>query len=179
MELNLNSLHARIFRWVLFVSKDRMPKSLCPYFWQSVLMWLFIVPILVMSLPVRIIKIFKGDHYNWRSLTFVEAIARSVIFYASFFVGYCMGFFIYCLLANVNNDYIGAHELEITVGLIAWFILISIGIIYCIVSIKDYYERKKWEKYNSDDQQKKNVIVESVKGIYNKYCPRIDWKDQK
>lgn len=178
MELNLNSLHARIFRWVLFVSKDRMPKSLCPYFWQSVLMWLFIVPLLAMGLPVRFLKIIILRE-NPRYLSFSSASANSVIIYGGLFIGYAMSFFMYCLFANVTKEYLDTNELLIVIGGTSWFISIAIGLVAIIASAKDYYDRKKWEKYGFNKPEKKNVIVESVKGIYNKYCPRIDWKDQK
>ena len=176
MELNVNSLHARIFRWVLFVSKDRMPKTLCPYFWQSVLMWLFMVPLLVMGLPARIIRtVTKPSTLNYAN--FGTSVGYSVLTYGGIFVSYCMVFFMYCLFSNVSKEYVDANQFFIFTGFISWFVLIFVGIVYSWTYIAEYYDRKKWEKYDFNKPEKKNVIVESVKGIYNKYCPRIDWKE--
>ena len=175
MELNVNSLHARIFRWVLFVLKGNMPKTLCPYFWQSVLMWLFMVPLLVMGLPIRIIK--KVTNRSLYYVTFSTALVHSILTYGGIFVSYCMVFFMYCLFSNVSKEYVEANEILIYVGFVSWFVLFVAGLVAGWTYIMEYYDRKKWEKYDFNKPEKKNVIVESVKGIYNKYCPRIDWKE--
>lgn len=177
MELNVNSLHARIFRWVLFVSKDKMPKTLCPYFWKSVLMWLFMAPLLVMGLPIRLIRTVTKQGITLNYVNFSTALTYSILIYGGIFVVYCMVFFMYCLFSNVSKEYVDANEFLIYVGFISWFILIIVGIVTAWTSIDKYYERKKWEKYDFNKPEKKNVIIESVKGIYSKYCPRIDWKE--
>lgn len=134
------------------------------------------LPLLVMGLPVRVIKTFS-DGWRWKNLKFVEALLFSVLTYGGIFVGYCMVFFMYCLFSNVSNEYVEANGLLIYVGCISWFILIVAGIVAGWTYITEYYDRKKWEKYDFNKPEKKNVIVESIKGIYNKYCPRIDWKE--
>lgn len=169
MELNVNSIHARIFRWVLFVQKDKMPKTLCPYFWKSVLMWLFIIPIVIVTVPARIA--------NWKQISFGERIFRSVGLYVLMFVGYCMGFFIYCLFADVTKEFLKAHDAFLAAGIVGWVASIILGLAFAYFSITEYLDKKSFEKYGYNKPEKKNVIVESVKGFYNKYCPVIEWKE--
>ena len=171
MELNLNSLHARIFRSVLFVETHQMPKTLCPYFWQSVLMWVFMPLILLVTLPKRILLLFKGNKHN-----FWESVILSLGLYFGLFIVYSMGFFVYCLFTNPTKEFLDRYERFIIIGFLGWGVGIISSITYGFLSIKEKMDRKKFENYEFGKPKKKNVIVESVKGFYNKYCPRITWK---
>jgi acyl-homoserine lactone acylase PvdQ len=59
MKLNINSTSAQLYRW--FYATEQMPQSLCPYFWKLVLMWVFILPYTILSLPVILMDLKDPD----------------------------------------------------------------------------------------------------------------------
>jgi hypothetical protein len=59
MELNLNSLTAKLYRW--FYNQYEMPNSLCPYFWKMIIMYVFIIPYSIISLPQIIFELITKE----------------------------------------------------------------------------------------------------------------------
>jgi len=64
------------------------------------------------------------------------------------------------------------YEAYIRIGEITTCIIISVIILVGIFSFIDYLKEKK---YMSKKESKPNVIIEAIKGFYNRYCPRITW----
>lgn len=174
MELNLNSLHARIYKNVLFVENYEMPKSLCAYFWKSVLMWLFMPILIVVLLPMYIFRTVSQRKHIERD----EAWGLSIVVYLSLLMGYSIAIFFYCLFADVSKEYMKEMEFFIFVGFISCFILFILGIIYGVGKVHEYRNKKRWERVVNGIEPKQNVIVEAIKGFYNKHCPRITWKSE-
>ena len=74
MKLNYNGTIAKIYRW--FYQREVMPASLCPYFWQLVLMWIFIIPFLVIYLPIMVFK----SQYNFKNTGLTERVFMGLFF---------------------------------------------------------------------------------------------------
>jgi ABC-type multidrug transport system fused ATPase/permease subunit len=127
--------------------------------------------ILLVTLPKRIWLLFKGNKHN-----FWESVFISFALYFGLFMAYSMGFFVYCLFTNPTKEVLDKYESLIVAGAMGWFVGVVVSITYGIISVKEKMDRKKWENYDFNKPEKKNVIIESIKGFYNKYCPRITWK---
>lgn len=184
MELNVNGVSARLYRW--FYVTDKMPQSLCPYFWKLVIAYIFIVPLAVLSLPIFLFKQqnsienafqrpFIGG-FMWAFL--LIAVMMIVGPLSSLFVGFLHdGSF----LAHIQS-----------VGFITLFVVITMsligGIVYLTSKIKEQNRRRRsewiWDEYGdyiknpdySPYAAKPNIIIEFIKATYHKYCPKIDWK---
>jgi hypothetical protein len=134
--------------------------------------------ILLVTLPKRILLLFKGNKHN-----FWPSVILSLGLYFGLFIVYSMGFFVYCLFTNPTKEFLDRYERFIIIGFLGWGVGIISSITYGFLSIKEKIEQERkhaeqmeWENYKWGKPEKKNVIVESVKGFYNKYCPRITWK---
>ena len=174
MTLNQNSTSAKSYRW--FYATQQMPESLCPYFWKLVLMWVFIVPYTILSLPIILMDRKDPEHR-----TTVERAGTGVI------IWFCLGMLI-SMLSWVGlfffepvKDSTWLHMLVI--GVIGWGFSIVIGALEGYKALKEWNYRRKI-KYNKDGyriwnepkEKQPSILIEFVKAKYNKYCPKIDWK---
>lgn len=178
MKLNINSNTAQLYRW--FYGTSRMPESLCPYFWKLVLMWTFILPYSILSLPVIIME--RLD----RSQTHSTGERAGLGFIAWFILLILTGMvsWIGLLFVEPIKDTLYWHLTVI--GVLGWAVALGLG-----VSTLFNYLRKLWKnrniKYDEFGRRIWNPIVEEqdsifvsfVKASYNKYCPKIDWNHNK
>jgi glucan phosphoethanolaminetransferase (alkaline phosphatase superfamily) len=174
MKLNINSKTAQLYRW--FYGTSRMPESLCPYFWKLALMWFFIVPYTILSLPVILMDLKDPEHR-----TTGERAGFGFIIWFILFMLICMLSWIGVFFAEPVKDSVWMYILSI--GLLGWVAAIIFG---GIALFK--WSKEKWEnrhiKYDSDGyriwdepiEKQPSIITEFVKAKYNKYCPKIDWK---
>ena len=164
MELNKNSNIAKLYRWFYKVDSWNMPKSLCPYFWKLVIMWMLILPVTIMYLPVIIGSIFnKFKFHSKDDRGFISFIA-----YLAIFVGTSILISISIIWNNqiMNKEsLLGLYQL---IGLTLLGILIVGFITYYLTTIKFTSNKPK--------EKKPSIIKEYIKGRYNKYCPTINWK---
>jgi hypothetical protein len=160
MELNSNSINARLYRWFYHKNTNQMPKSLCPYFWQLLIMYVFIVPYTLIALPYHLFN-------NWKNESFVSGIVGSLVVYLFLFGIFTMVTFIVFLFIKLPEKSGWVH---ICVGgAVFWFF--TIGIL--LVNFFEYL----WEKPKGSLREKKpNIIAEFIKAKYNRYCPKITWK---
>ena len=184
MELNTNGVSARLYRW--FYVTDRMPESLCPYFWKLVIAYTFLVPFAILNFPIFLFmpqdsventtqRLFAGAFLWVVLLLAIEMVVGPI---SAIFTGFLHdGSF----LAHIQAG-----------GFLTLFVVIVIslvsGIIYLIQLRKDKRRRKQLEYIWNDEGdfvpnpdyvphvKKPNIIVEFIKATYNKYCPKIDWK---
>lgn len=177
MKLNINSNTAQLYRW--FYGTSRMPESLCPYFWKLVLMWTFILPYSILSLPVIILERFD------RSQTCSTGERAGLGFIAWFILDITIGM-VTCIGLFFEEPVKDTLYYHLTViGTLGWFLSIGIGIAtlynYIMKKIKeskikyDEHGRRIWNPEPKQD----SIIVSFVKASYNKYCPRIDWDHKK
>lgn len=87
MELNSNSINARLYRWFYHKGTNQMPKSLCPYFWQLFIMYVFIIPYVLFTLPYHLLT-------RWENDSFISGIFGSAILYLMLFGIFTMGSFV-------------------------------------------------------------------------------------
>lgn len=174
MKLNINSISARAYRW--FYATAKMPESLCPYFWKLVLMWVFILPYTILSLPV-----IAMDFKDPENRTTGERAG------VGFIIWFILGM-IACMLSWVGLFWVtpikdSAFLHMLTAGGIGWLISIVIGAIELFKWAKEKWENRH-VRYDKDgyriwtpvEPKQPSIIVEFVKAKYNKYCPKIDWK---
>lgn len=177
MKLNINSISARLYRW--FYTTQQMPESLCPYFWKLVLMWVFIVPYTIISLPV----ILMDQKEPERRSTGERAGMGFIIYFILFMLITMLSWIGLFFVTPVKDS---PYMNILVTGGIGWFFSIVIGGIEGYKALKDWNYRRKI-KYNEDgyriwDEPKEkqpSIIAEFVKAKYNKYCPKIDWNYNK
>jgi hypothetical protein len=177
MQLNHNSFSAKLYRW--FYGVDSMPGNLCPYFWKLVIAYMMALPLFVSTLPYEIIY-FKSREND-------EKISNRI--FVSFII--CLFFWAaFCLLSvfSLIFGYRPVHEsgmyYSIGTGILGWLIIIPIvsyhGIKYLIQKAKEpkrIYD-EEGRLVIQGKRTKPNIVVEFVKAKYNKYCPKIEWKNE-
>lgn len=169
MELNRNSLSARVYREVY--NTRHMPESLCPYFWKLVLAYPLIVLLLPLLIPTWITLKFQDEADNEYPIGAKAVIG--LLLYAFGFVVFMIGVFISsCWISYYKGTIM--YQFYFSGGFIS-FILGVFSVSFLIKYIID--NRKYKRKFNNEYvEEKPNLIVEFVKAKYNKYCPKITWK---
>lgn len=174
MNLNINTVSAKLYRW--FYATNTMPQNLCPYFWKLVLMWFFILPYSILSLPIILMDLKDPDNRT----TAERAGMGFIIWIGLFMIAGMLSLFGLFFFDPVK-DTVWSHMLAI--GVIGWAFAIAIGGIEFFK-----WAREKWEnrniKYDENGyriwepvkEKESSIIVEFVKAKYSKYCPKIDWK---
>jgi hypothetical protein len=82
MNLNQNSIPAKLYRWFYQKNQYEMPTNLCPYFWQLVVMWIFILPCALLSLPANIFYFFSKDsEYEAKENNWLFGIILWIVLY--------------------------------------------------------------------------------------------------
>jgi hypothetical protein len=183
MKLNHNSISARLYRW-FYMTQD-MPQTLCPYFWKLVVMWVFIAPVGLISLPLVMAK-EKADDWQLRLL-------GGIVLWGIVFVAFLAIFpvtYLFWGWFNPNTTF----RIWQGIGILIWMITITSSIVFIILHIYKKSRDKKrrnqqeyiWD-HNGDYvlnpdyvpyEEKPNIIIEFIKAKYNKYCPKIDWKNE-
>jgi len=180
MKLNINSISARLYRW--FYSTSQMPQSLCPYFWKLVLMWFFIVPYTIISLPCILMDLKDPDHKTTGERAGVGAIMWFILSML-----FCMMSWIGVFFIEPVKDTLWFHMLG--AGFIGWLTAIVLG---SMLAIKWFIENRRERKYRrikydedgyriweEPKEKQPSIITEFIKAKYNKYCPKIDWDYKK
>ena len=189
MEINYNSVNARLYRW--FYNVSDMPQSLCPYFWKLIWLYIAIVPVLVINLPIQIY-----DRFKFSKESNGERLRDGIIGYAIVLFSSAMLTTLYCVLfgfPKLEKDSLLANFIGL--GIILWCFCIIFGIIRGIVKIVDYKTRKYYYEYENHgdyygrkyyydnnhvkiyvDEIQDTLIVAFIKAKYNRYCPKITWK---
>lgn len=181
MKINRNSLSARLYRW--FYITDEMPKTLCPYFWKLVIMYMLILPVGIINLPLIIFN--ENDEFdNWG-----ERFGIGVLCYAFLFLIGTTLFSIVTLpiWGLFKNEFYKQLQVIGIMGLvIAIAVFIGILMVNLITKIKDKKRYKRmgytldedgnWVRSDMVVKNQGNIITEFIKAKYNKYCPKIDWE---
>lgn len=177
MKLNINSNTAQLYRW--FYNTSVMPESLCPYFWKLALMWVVIMPYTILSLPMIILE--RLDRSETHSTG--ERLGGGLLIYVILSILLCMLSLIGLFFVEPVKDSLFMHALA--TGAICWAFLIIIGIIELYKFLKEKWENRGI-KYDEDgyriwnpEPKQDSIIVSFVKASYNKYCPRIEWNNNK
>lgn len=174
---NHNSFTAKLYRW--FYGTETMPKNLCPYFWKLVIAYPMAVPVLMVTLPYEIIY-FKSRSND-------ENIAERI--WISFIIAlFLLAAFSILSAPSILFGYNPPKEqfmhYIIYSGVMFWIVGIIAGIFhgikYLIKKIKEpkrIYDEEG--NYVISYKKEKNIITEFIKAKYNKYCPQIEWTNDK
>jgi hypothetical protein len=163
------------------MAKD-MPQTLCPYFWKLVIMWVFLAPVGLISLPLVMAK-EKADDWPLRLLG--GAVLWGIVFIA--FLAIFPVTYLFWGWFNPNTTF----RIWQGTGILIWMITIISSIVFIILHL--YKKRRDnrrhtqrewiWDE-NGDNirnpdyvpyEEKQSIIIEFIKAKYNKYCPKIDW----
>ena len=188
MKLNASNLTTKLYLWFYGITEEYLPTNLCPYFWKLVIMLILIVPYSIYCLPViifeLIIKIWKKENYNFGT---GERVGTSFFIYflvlllSSLIIGVTL---LWTSYSRITNPIL--HHLS-TLGVFLWFIILVVGSYYLIKGIYEYIRERNGDnviKYDEDGyriytEPKVNILKEFVKAKYRKYCPRIEWVNNK
>lgn len=149
MELKLNSLSARLYRY--FYETNKMPNSLCTYFWKLVIAYLLIIPLEIIGLPCTIygiyIKFFGKDQTPTQDYSYPNTKAgASSIFFIVLFV----------MLVPIIQFFIPIRKSLVIETLSFDIIIIFTIVCYCL--------------------KNSNFLVKDfIKAKVKKVCPKINW----
>jgi apolipoprotein N-acyltransferase len=174
MKLNVNSVSAKLYRW--FYATSKMPQTLCPYFWKLVLMWVFVLPYTILSLPIILM-----DRKDPERRTTGERAGMGFIIWFIIFMLISMLSWVGLFFIEPVKDSTWLHIL--IVGGIGWGFSIVIGAIELFKWSKEKWENRniKYDEngyriWTKPEPKQDSIIVAFAKAKYNKYCPKIDWK---
>jgi hypothetical protein len=174
MQLNSNSITAQLYRW--FYATSKMPQTLCPYFWKLILMWVFVLPYTILSLPIILMDRKDPEHR-----TIGERAGMGFIIW--FILGLLLSMLSWIGLFFIEPIKDSAYMHILTFGGIGWLFGIVIGGIELYKILKEKWENRgiKYDAdgyriWNNPEPKQDSIIVAFAKAKYNKYCPKIDWK---
>lgn len=177
MKLSKNSISSKLYRW--FYCANELPVSLCPYFWQLVIAWVFLIPVAVIRLPLLLIADNNDDDDS--SISIWQKIIGGLIVWFILFLIFCLLSPIALLFASFGEGFMST---SITWGILLWLIGIIVGIVLGIMKIKDNISDKRRANRQRDEsgriiipEKRPSIVTEFVKAKYNKYCPKIEWID--
>jgi hypothetical protein len=177
MELNKNSFSAKLYRW--FYGTETMPKNLCPYFWKLVIAYPMAVPLLIVTLPHEIIYFkSRSNDENIGERIFVSFVIV-LLFLAAFGILSAPS-----ILFGYNPPKDQFMHYVVLTGAMLWVVGIVAGVVtgvkYLIRKIKEPKRMYDEEgNYVISYKKKPNIVAEFIKAKYNKYCPKIDWQDER
>jgi hypothetical protein len=191
MTLNENTIQVKLYKW--FYGAEKLPMSLCPYFWKLALMWITILPLSIISLPAIILNKpldLDGTHMGIKSGT-------SILFYVTLFLLFSMGLVV---VSAFGVTLISESFQSIRIfGCVLWFFGFVGGLVFGIKKLVEYIQDHKTRIYDEEERDefgnykltgrryyfdngkvvfiepKTNIFKEMYKAIKNKYCPRITW----
>lgn len=165
MILKRNSISARLYRW--FYGTEDMPDSLCPYFWKLFLMWVFIIPMAIISIPMIIVQLCQYKKIK-SDVSIGERLGMFIMLLFALFLLFTLVLPFFAFFYEIKNkdllQFAGG-------GIFLWCVIIGIAISRFISYLIN--RRKQRRLYGTKHQ---SIVKEFVKAKYNKYCPKITWK---
>ena len=181
MKLNQNSISSKLYRW--FYGTNVLPNNLCPYFWKLVLAWLVLIPYSLVCAPVIVAELIDKD-YKYQDNSTGKRIGFSVLIYFMLFCISSMLSVIGLLFITPEKDTF--YMFMVTLGIMIWAAAIVVGVIEGVGALKEWnysrkinYDENGRRIWGEPKEQKTYLVVEFTKAKYNKYCPKIDWTDNK
>ncbi len=162
------SVSARLYKW--FYS-TYLPTNLCPYFWKSIIMYIFIVPYFLVTVSLLIVDKFTGeDDFNYEDTgtRFFRGIAVWAVLWGAI-----------CLLVSATGIFIHFPKNSplvalMTVGIAEALMGVIILLFWSVARVIEHFKNRKRKSY----VQTPNLTIEFIKAKYNKYCPKIEWRDE-
>jgi hypothetical protein len=179
MKLKKSSYTSRLYRW--FYDENKMPNNLCPYFWKVVAMYVLILPTVVFGLPWML-----WDSYEFKKANIVSKMA----------VGAFMWIGLFCALtplvslASLFTTFAKHSFLDSMafLGCMVMAIAVIVGLVWYGMKLHTDYENRQYEALVIRDEygyiigrkprpEKKWMIIEYIKAVYEKQCPSVEWDD--
>lgn len=166
MKINYNSWHARLFRYLAFMSYNRpedMPSSLCTYFWVNFFMYLFVLlfsPLFIVGFILSKIPFFgeitDSDKYpRLISFPIITVFVSLLVAWIWQMISFPFG----------NKD-------AMTFAIMGYFVVIVIlGLVFSdeIEAFFAKFKKKEGEEKSS------NLIVAMFRAAKQKICPILEW----
>lgn len=168
MKLKSTSITATLYK--MFYGTWNLPKSLCPYFWQVVLMYILLIPSAIFCIPYHILRISARRKYIDDSYIF-KMLLSFLLYLVIFTVGAC----IYTCSGYITWLLNGSDPLLFT-DRQAMGLVISLCILLIIFGLLIKFLISKIASIGTYKQKEPSLIKEFIKAKYNKYCPKIDWE---
>jgi protein-S-isoprenylcysteine O-methyltransferase Ste14 len=183
MELNYNSTSSKLYRW--FYDKRDMPETLCPYFWSLVFAWTLTVILSPLLLPTWVAKKISKDFDEDVPIgpyALMGFLMYGIIYFLISFGVFISAYWITYYEGSLGFNLYGSGAI---ITVVAGVALIIWGIITLKNRIRDrrtkrtIWDEELWEYVPNPDyvEPRPNLLVEFVRAKYNKYCPKIDWKN--
>ncbi len=186
MELNYNSTSSKLYRW--FYDKRDMPETLCPYFWKLVFAWTLTVILSPLLLPTWVAKKISkdfGDDVPIGPYALLGFLMYGILYFLISFGVFISSYWITYYRGSIG---FGLYVAGGIVTVIAGVALIICGIIALKNRIRDKRDklnkRTIWDDNIGDYvpnpdyvEPRPSLLTEFISAKYNKYCPKIDWKN--
>ena len=179
--MNKDGTLANLYRWTYACTKEALPNNLCPFFWK-LLIAVLIFPVTWLSYPYGF-RIRRGNHdvidYSFSKNSNYDRHTFMVI---KRFVTGIIGYFFLLLLAllivtvaQAKVDWIDIfyNMLQILAFVAVSIVLIIIGIAGVVLLKIAFGSIREKEAYN----EVTTIIKDRKDGFFNKYCPKINWRD--
>jgi hypothetical protein len=142
-----------------------------------------LIPYSLVCAPVIIVELIDKD-YRYNDNSTGKRIGFSVLIYFMLFCISSMLSVIGLLFITPEKDTF--YMFMVTLGIMIWAAAIVIGVIEGVKALKEWnynrkinYDESGRRIWGEPKEQKTYLVVEFVKAKYNKYCPKIDWTDNK
>jgi len=174
MELKRDSFNTRLYKWFYCKRNGNLPDNLCPFFWQTVLMYLTIVPYSLYSVVIIVLEQFNQSDSNsvW------ERLGYATLMNIFIFAGWAVLFVPYFGFTwGWDTDSSGFWTALYITGGVCWFIGIVVGgweLLKFIVRSTVHGVDHAIE--STGGYEKTTMVKEFIKAKYNRYCPKINWK---
>lgn len=165
--LRKKSWHSTVYK-LTYGYKADFPTNLCPYFWQLLFALVLSLTVGLLLLPFYLgDRLFKGKDYKEGYFRNAN-IGKAIVIYlfvgelftmiAIFFIGF-----------NFDNPIVGF-------GVMGWIVALIAGIIIFKKWLDDNKKPVQYH-YKPPKEKKPSILVEFIKAKYNRYCPKITWRD--
>jgi hypothetical protein len=181
MELSKKNWFNQLLHWLLFCthrtfsyedSWSGMPKTLCSYFWTS-LLFIILSPILI---PLRFVANLLGlcgtvfDRYIISTLCVI--VSTTLFMGSATSTGGMLNIPVEGFWTIVGLGLFGT-------GVVGLALCLAVGIGALLFGLVEHIREKSYDKTFQAPKKKvvkKNVIIEYLKARKNKYCPIIKYK---
>lgn len=162
MKAKTNSLHAKLYR---FAYSSELPSNLCPYFWRLLWALMAFIPTLVIRLPIYIFDLFLSTKINTKDEDRDDVNALGILSYYAFII--------VSIYFWINYEWIKAMAGCYSYSCIGANIAIFVNSVIALIAIIKIAQAIRGKKEHS------SIIVEFIKSKYSKYCPKIEWEENK
>lgn len=186
MEISKNKWYIKLYLWFYCIDENDLPQSLCPFFWRLLLMFIFIIPYSIVSLPSLFIEKYINENKTEEgSVIFMLRILFGLVGYVSIGCISSIITFLICLILQIEPEENSDLGSLVTVGFVLSSLILVGLLIRLVIYLYSLYDDYKWNKYYEKKwnpekypvkERKSSILKEFIKAKYNKYCPKITWK---